>query len=221
MIVAIDGPAGAGKGTVARALADRLGFDYVDTGALYRALALACLQSGVDPGDEAAAGRLARATRVELTGGRVLLDGADVTDRIRDDDVTAAVSSVAAQPEVRSALIGMQRAFLSNGRDVVMEGRDIGTTVAPHADVKIFLIASEEERARRRALQLGLGAGADVIESVRRDMARRDAADAARPTSPFQQPPDAVVLDSTGKAVDDVIDEVQRIVEEARSGSRG
>jgi cytidylate kinase len=221
MIVAIDGPAGAGKGTIARSLADELGWRYVDTGAIYRAIALACVLAGVDPDDGDAVESLARSAQVELVEEGVRLDGVDVTDRIRHGDVTATVSSVAAHPGVRAALLELQRTFLSDGRDVVMEGRDIGSTVAPDADVKIFLTASEDERARRRALQLGFSTDSDSFDSVRGDMIRRDRADASRAASPFRQPQDAVVVDSTDKPVGEVVREVRRIVEEARAGSRG
>jgi CMP/dCMP kinase len=216
VIVAIDGPAGAGKGTVARALADELGWRYVDTGAMYRAIALALLQKGADLDDAPAAEAVARSSVIELAGDRVLLDGVDVGDRIRMPEVTRAVSSVSAHPGVRAALVARQRELMSGSSDVVMEGRDIGTTVAPDADVKIFLTASPRERARRRARQLDLDEDASTLAAVERAMVARDDADATRAASPFRKAPDAVVVDSTSKSIEDVVQEVASIVRGVR-----
>jgi cytidylate kinase len=203
MVVAIDGPAGAGKSTVARAVARALGFTYLDSGAMYRAAALALLERG------GSASEAAEAADIRL-GERVLLDGRDVTAEIRRPDVTEAASKVAANPKVRSALVRKQRELLSSG-NWVAEGRDIGTVVAPEAAVKIFLTASPGERARRRAEELG----ADV-ETVRRDQALRDAQDSTREHSPLRLSPGALELDTTGMSVDEVAARIVELVERAR-----
>ena len=205
MLIAIDGPAGAGKSTVARALADALGFTYLDSGAMYRCVALAELRGAPDP-LACAIGLDERVTleeRVALDG-RVTLDGEDVTDAIRTAEVTARASEVAVRPEVREALVAKQRELIAAG-DYVAEGRDIGTVVAPSAELKIFLTASPEERAGRRAAELGVDA-----EQVLAEQAQRDGRDAAREHSPLHAALDAVELDTTGLTVDEV---VQRIVE--------
>jgi len=204
MVVAIDGPAGAGKSTVARAAARALGFTYLDSGAMYRAAALALLERG------GAASEVAGRADIRL-GDRVLLDGRDVTEEIRTPEVSEAASRIAANPSVREALLAKQRALLASG-DWVAEGRDIGTVVAPDAPVKIFLTASAEERARRRAAELG----ADV-ETVLRDQALRDAQDSTREHSPLLLAPGAVVLDTTGLSVDEVVAKVVELVDRAHA----
>ena len=198
MIVAIDGPAGAGKSTVARAVAQRLGFTYLDSGAMYRCVGLASLSQ---PGEPPA--RLARDLDVSL-GERVVLEGRDVTDEIRTPEVSQAASRVAADPEVRAQLVRRQRELLSRG-DWVAEGRDIGTVVVPDAEVKVFLTAGPEERARRRASELGADA-----RTVLADQALRDERDRSREHSPLAAAPGAVELDTTGLRVDEV---VRRVVE--------
>ena len=203
MVVAIDGPAGAGKSSVARALADALGFTYLDSGAMYRAVGLMTLRHG------GAASEQARRLQLEL-GDRVLANGEDVTEAIRAPEVSEAASRVATNPRVRAALVEKQRQLLSRG-DWVAEGRDIGTVVAPDAVVKVFLTASPEERARRRAEELG----ADV-DMVLRDQALRDAQDASREHSPLEIAPGAVELDTTGLSLHEVVERVASLVREAR-----
>jgi len=203
MVVAIDGPAGAGKSTVAREVARALGFTYLDSGAMYRAAALALLERG------GAASEVAERSDIQL-GDRVLLDGRDVTDDIRRPEVAEAASRIAANPKVRGALASKQRAFLANG-DWVAEGRDIGTVVAPDAPVKIFLTASPEERARRRAAELG-----SDLETVLKDQTLRDAQDSTREHSPLRLAPGAVELDTTGMAVDAVVQQIVELVERSR-----
>jgi cytidylate kinase len=203
MVVAIDGPAGAGKSTVARALARTLGFTYLDSGAMYRAAALAVLEQG------GAASAAAERAEIRL-GERVVLDGRDVTDEIRTPEVTEAASRIAANPKVRAALARKQRELLATG-DWVAEGRDIGTVVAPDAPVKVFLTADAGERARRRADELG----AD-IKTVLRDQALRDAQDSTREHSPLRRAPGAVELDTTGLSVDQVVERIVELVERAR-----
>jgi cytidylate kinase len=203
MVVAIDGPAGAGKSTVARALARALGFTYLDSGAMYRAAALALLERG------GAASDAAQGADIQL-GERVLLDGRDVTAEIRAPAVTEAASRIATNQKVREVMAAKQRALLGAG-DWVAEGRDIGTVVAPDAPVKVFLTASAEERARRRAAELG----ADP-DTVLRDQALRDAQDSTREHSPLELAPGAVELDTTGLGVDEVVARIVELVERAR-----
>lgn len=210
--VAIDGPAGAGKSTVAKMVADELGFDYLDTGAMYRALALLATRKGIADDDGPTLGRLASRAHIEI-GKRVLVDGQDVTDDIRSEDVSRAVSAVAAHPEVRSEMAALQRKTAA-AQDVVMEGRDIGSNVVPEAEAKIFLTASVDERARRRAGQLGVSGDAARIEDIRRDIAERDRADSQREVSPLVKAPGAREVDSTGKNVEEVVAEIVDAVRE-------
>jgi len=203
MVIAIDGPAGAGKSTVARAVAERLGFTYLDTGAMYRAVALAA--AGRE--DEAAA--IAEAADIRV-GERVLLDGRDVTREIRTPDVSAGASRVAADPGVRAALVRMQQAIVADG-DWVAEGRDIGSVVAPDAAVKVFLTASPEERARRRAEQTGADPAA-----VLRDQQERDRRDASAERTVLEPAADAVPVDTTGLSLDEVVAQIETLVTEAR-----
>ena len=203
MVIAIDGPAGAGKSSVARALARALGFTYLDSGAMYRAVGLMTLRHG------GAASEQAEALELEL-GDRVIANGEDVTEAIRTPDVSEAASRVATDERVRTALVAKQRELLSSG-DWVAEGRDIGTVVAPDAALKVFLTASPEERARRRAEELG----ADV-DTVLRDQALRDAQDESRAHSPLQIAPGAVELDTTGLTVDEVVERIAGLVQARR-----
>jgi cytidylate kinase len=204
MVVAIDGPAGAGKSTVARAVADALGFTYLDSGAMYRCVGLAA--AGMP---ERAPGDVAAAVRIEL-GQRVLLDGRDVTDAIRTPEASEAASRVAADPAVRRAVVAQQQRLVADG-DWVAEGRDIGTVVAPGAAVKVFLTASPEERARRRAEQIG----ADVA-TVLAEQTIRDERDTTREHSPLEAAADAVELDTTGLTQDEVVERVRALVNAAR-----
>jgi cytidylate kinase len=203
MVIAIDGPAGAGKSTVARAVAERLGFTYLDTGAMYRAVALAA--AGRE--DDAAA----VAERADIrVGDRVLLDGRDVTDEIRSAEASAGASRVAADPGVRAALVRMQQAIVREG-DWVAEGRDIGSVVAPDAAVKVFLTATPEERARRRAAQ----SGGDP-EEVQREQRERDERDASADRTVLEPAVDAVPVDTTGLTLDEVVGQIELLATEAR-----
>jgi len=207
-VVAIDGPAGAGKSTLAQAVAEHLGMERLDTGAMYRAVAWSALRHGLDPGDAEAVAGLARAVRIEV-GGRVVVDGVDATDEIRSAAVDGAVSAVAANPAVRAEMVARQRAWVAaRGRGVV-EGRDIGSVVLPHADVKIYLTASTETRAARRA---GERADGRSVEQVHAELLRRDRLDSTRTASPLAPPDevadDATVIDSTGKSARAVLEEV-------------
>ncbi len=201
-VVAIDGPAGAGKSTVARAVARALGFTYLDSGAMYRSVALAATRRGVDPA--------AVAPGLEITvGEHVVLDGEDVTDAIRAPEISDGASRAAADPVVRRAMVALQRRLLAHG-DWVAEGRDIGTVVAPEADVKVFLTADPRERARRRAEELGVD-----VDTVLRELVIRDERDRSREHSPMRPSPGAVELDTTGLTVEEV---VRQIVELVRPG---
>jgi CMP/dCMP kinase len=203
MVVAIDGPAGAGKSTVARAAARALGFTYLDSGAMYRTVGLLTARDG-GPAAE-------RADELDIRlGDRVLANGEDVTEAIRTLEVSEAASTVATDPRVREALVKKQRELLSAG-DWVAEGRDIGTVVAPDAEVKVYLTASPEERARRRAAELGTD-----VDTVMRDQALRDAQDMDRAHSPLRAAPDAVELDTTGLSVDEVVERIAELVERAK-----
>lgn len=209
-VIAIDGPAGAGKSTVARAVAKRLGLTYVDTGAMYRALALAALEAGLDANDPAALAELAATTEIGLERDHVFLGQRDVTKRIRGADVTAIVSAVAAHPEVRRSMVRRQREMAAAG-GVVMEGRDIGSAVVPHADVKVFLTASLEERARRRWEEMPGGDAS--LQEVLAAIDTRDRTDATRRASPLVRSVGAAIIDSTDKTVDEVVDAIVGLVD--------
>ena len=218
MIVAIDGPAGAGKSTVARAVAERLGFAHLDTGAMYRAVTRAVLEGLLDPTDPDQLASVIGSMDVSLADGRVSLGGRDITMGLRAPEVTSAVSRIAANPAVRAALVPLQRR-LAQGVDVVVEGRDIGTVVFPDADVKVYLTATPTERARRRARQLGLDDGASTLATIEDQMTARDAADASRSASPLTQPSDAHRLDSTAMPLPEVVDAVVAAVEQSQTRS--
>lgn len=202
MIIAIDGPAGAGKSTVARAVAAALGATYLDSGAMYRVIAFRSLD-GTEPADAA------RGVTIGL-GERVTADGEDVTDAIRTPEVTARASEVAALPKVREALVEKQRELLYDGGDWVAEGRDIGTVVAPDAGLKIYLTADEEERARRRAAEHGLDES-----RVKADQAERDRRDATRDYSPLKPAEDAIEVDTTSLDIEEVVARIVELAEHA------
>jgi cytidylate kinase len=199
MVIAIDGPAGAGKSSVAGAVARELGFTYLDSGAMYRSVALVAMRDGRPPAE------IAPSLKIELSAGRVRLNGEDVTAAIRTPQVSEAASRAAADPSVRRAMVTTQRRLLSVG-DWVVEGRDIGTVVAPDAALKVFLTASAAQRARRRAAELGADADAVLAEQ-----AIRDQRDQTRAHSPLEPAPGAVVLDTTDKTLDEVVREVVQL----------
>ncbi len=214
-IVALDGPAGAGKSTVARRVAEELGRRVLDTGAMYRAVTVACLDAGVDLDDGAACGAIGAACRIDLhDDGTVVLDGRDVTARIRTPEVTARVSMVSAHAQVRETMVAHQRAWADQRDGGVVEGRDIGTVVFPDAVLKVFLVASPQERARRRLLdEQSAGRGAD-FDALVADIERRDAYDAQRENSPLRAADDAVHIDTTDFSVDEVVADIVRLYEE-------
>ncbi len=208
-VVAIDGPAGAGKSTVARGVAARLAVTVLDTGAMYRAATLACIDAGVDPHDAGACAKVAAASTIVLgDDGTVTLDGTDVTRAIRTPEVTQAVSIVSAHARVRAIMVEHQRAWAERHGVTVVEGRDIGTVVFPDAAVKVFLVASDEERARRRQRDEEAHGRHPALDELRADIARRDALDSNREVSPLRPAGDAVLIDTTGRTIDDVVDEI-------------
>lgn len=210
-VIAIDGPVGAGKSTVARALAQRLGYRYVDTGAMYRAVAHLAAGRGIDWQDRAGLAALARTIEIEFVpspaGQRLLVGGADVSEAIRSPRISEGASIVSAHPEVREALVALQRR-MAEGGGVVMEGRDIGTVVFPDAEVKIFLDATLDERARRRHRELAARGEGVTYDAVREAMRERDLRDSTRAHSPLRAAPDATAIDSTRLTVEQVVDAI-------------
>ncbi len=220
LVIAIDGPSGAGKGTVARAVATALGYRHVDSGAMYRAVGWKALREGVPLDDEAAAAALADASLIVVSNTRVLMDGVDVTREIRTPEIDRAAAAVARLPRVRTILVARQREMGAGG-EIVMEGRDIGTVVFPQADVKIYLDAAPEERARRRALDPAHSGGPAAVSEVKTLLTERDRSDTTRAVSPLYAAADAIVVDTTGKPVEQVVREVLAIVKKSGSGARG
>lgn len=229
MVIAIDGPAGAGKSTVARELAERLGLDYVDSGATYRAAALAVIESGASVDDETVVGDIVASVRIGFDSNRgrvrVMLDDEEVTHRIRTPEVTLAAARVSRLPQVRAKLVELQRS-LARDRGVVMEGRDIGTIVFPEAPLKIFLEADPEERARRRLEQEASDGRSASLQQTAYEIGRRDQLDAERKLSPLVPAPDAVRIDSTHLSAEQVVEKIvalasQRHLVEARVENRG
>ena len=215
LIIAIDGPSGAGKGTVARAVAAELGYRHVDSGAMYRAVGWKALREGIALDDEAAVARVAE-TPIEIAPSRVVIGGRDVTREIRTPEIDRAAASVARLPRVRTVLVGRLRE-MGEGGEIVMEGRDIGTVVFPNADVKVYLDAAPEERARRRATDPAHSGGPVAVADVGTLLAERDRSDSTRAASPLYAAPDAVLVDTTGKSVEDVVREVLRVIRAAKS----
>ena len=222
--VAIDGPSGAGKSTIAQIAAERLGFIYVDTGALYRCIGLYLVNHGIDPMDSAAVCSALLGIRVEMrhtkAGQRVYLGGEDVSEQIRTPKVTRATSKASAIPEVRSFLLRLQTDIAAKN-NVIMDGRDIGTVVLPDAKVKLFLTATPQERARRRCLQMQAGGMQADYEAVLRDILERDDRDTRRDTAPLRPAPEAITIDSTGRTQEQIIDEVVGLIQDALAQTVG
>jgi cytidylate kinase len=211
VVVAIDGPSGAGKSTIAKRLAARLGFIYIDTGAMYRAVALWAARQGVDLSDMHRAEQLALAARIELAPGRIVLNGEDITEAIRTPEMSNDASKISAISGVRRAMVAKQRE-IGEQTSVVMEGRDIGTVVFPQADVKVFLDANPAERVRRRHAELAAKGQAISEEQLAGEMRERDLRDSTRADAPLSQAPDAVYFDSSGMGIDEVEEAILKIV---------
>jgi cytidylate kinase len=211
-VIAIDGPAGAGKSTIAKALAAHLGLQYLDTGAMYRAVTWAALDRHIDPADQAAVAELARTLRIDVGADTVMADGVDVTAAIRTPAITAAVSAVAANSEVRAEMRTQQRAWAGRRGGGVIEGRDIGSVVFPDAVLKLYLTASPRTRAERRAAE----SGGDV-DAIAADIARRDGYDSSRVDSPLVEAQGAIVVDTTGLGIDEVVAVITGLLDDADS----
>lgn len=207
LVIAIDGPSGAGKGTLARTIAERLGYKHVDTGAMYRAVAWKASQDGVSLDDDAAVAALARRAVYEQVDGKITIDGHDVTREIRTPDADKAAAAVARLAQVREVLVGQQR-DLGRGSGVVMEGRDIGTVVFPNADLKFYIDASPEERARRRAADTAHSSGQASLALVQSDLVARDRSDSTRAVAPLAMAPDAIYIDTTTMPIEVVVNHV-------------
>jgi len=214
-VIAIDGPAGAGKGTVARRLAARLGYRLLDTGSMYRALAWSVARAGLQPDDTPALRRHVERVQIDLEGDRVVVDGRDVTDDIRTQEIANLTSRLSMLAIVRDKLTPLQRRLASTG-GVVLEGRDTGTVVCPEAEVKFYLDASLEERARRRQAELRTRGIELEPEAARREIAARDAQDSSRALAPLRRAPDAVEVDTTGLSVDQVVTALAEAIERRR-----
>jgi len=212
-VIAIDGPAGAGKSTVARRVAEAVGIPYLDTGAMYRCVALQCLRGDIDPNDVASVSTIAEQVAIELDGPVVVLNGEDVSQLIRTSEVAAIVSLIAVHSPVRDSMRRQQQQWIQKSGGGVVEGRDIGTVVFPDAEVKIFLTASPVERARRRVDQHG-----GDIDEVAQSIAERDRIDSTREDSPLKPADDSVIVDSTGKTIDEVVREIVSAFETKRLG---
>ena len=217
--IAMDGPVGAGKSSIADAVAARLGILHLDTGAMYRAVGLSCLRQGVDPADEAAVNAVCEGVRIGVRhdgqGQRTLLNGEDVTGLIRTEEVSMAASTVAKYAGVRAAMVAAQRALAAE-TDMLVDGRDIGTRVLPDAPLKIYLTATPEERARRRFLQLREKGGTETYEEVLADLNRRDEQDMNRAVDPLRPAEDSVTVDSTHLSFDQVVDRIAALAEAVR-----
>ena len=206
-VIAIDGPSASGKGTVAARVAEALGMDYLDSGALYRLTALAAQQQGVAWDDEAAVAAIAAQLPVEFVAGQILLQGEDVSARIRQEEIGMGASQVAKWPAVRAALLQRQRDFARN-KGLVADGRDMGSVVFPDAQLKVFLTATAEERARRRALQLHIDLNSEAYEAIVADIKQRDLNDTQRAVAPLKQLPDAHLLDTTELSIENAVKKV-------------
>jgi cytidylate kinase len=219
MIITIDGPAGAGKSTVARALARRLGYRYLDTGAMYRTVALAGLRRGVDWQRPEEIARLAGQLTIEVRDAQIFLDGEDVTDEIRSSEVTAVTRFAADNPEVRAHLVQLQRQVAAQ-QQVVTEGRDQGTVVFPDAGCKIFLTASPEVRAQRRVTDFDARGETRCFDEVLREINRRDTGDATRAVGPLVRAPDAIEVSTDGLTIDQVVDRLEAIVRQCQTNEK-